>query len=241
MSRDAKNQRSKLYNALLPPAVILGGLIILALLVLWISSGSDADAPAADSGEMNAAVMQRFNEEYDQLGVSIGDPDAPVVIREFADYQCPACAAFAPTAERIREELVASGDVRFVFFDFPLQMHAHAVEAAVAARCAGRQDKYWAYHKQLFEQQREWAQASDPTSMFLDMAVETGINAERLKQCIAQGATDDIVERNRALARDIGVRSTPTVMVGPRVFSGAVSYDRIKQAVENQLAAPSGS
>lgn len=241
MSRDAKNQRSTLYSALLPPALILGGLIIVALLVVWISSGPEASAPSNGSGEMNAAVMQRFNEEYDQLGVSIGNPDAPVVIREFADYQCPACAAFAPTAERIREELVESGDVRFVFFDFPLQMHAHSFEAAVAARCAGRQDKYWAYQEALFEQQRDWAQASDPTSMFLDIAVETGINAQRLEQCIAQGATDDVVERSGALARDIGVRSTPTVMVGPKVFAGAVSYERIKQAVDNQLASESGS
>ncbi len=241
MSRDANRQRSSLYNALFVPALILGGLIILALVVLWFSSSNDAGAPQDDSGEMNASVMQRFNEEYDALGVSVGDADAPVVIREFADYQCPACASFAPTTERIRDELVESGDVRFVFFDFPLQMHAHAFEAAVAARCAARQDRFWAYHDRLFEQQRDWAQASDPTSRFLDIAVEAGVDAEQLEQCVAQGATDDVVQRNQQLARDTGVRSTPTVMVGPRVFSGAVSYDRIERAVDNQLAAQSGS
>lgn len=240
MSRDTNRQRSNLYSALFVPALILGGLIVLAVVVVWFSSSNDP-GPQADSGEMNAAVMQRFNEEYDALGVSIGEADAPVVIREFADYQCPACASFAPTAERIREELVESGDVRFVFFDFPLQMHAHAFEAAVAARCAARQDRFWAYEHQLFEQQRDWAQSSDPTSAFLDIAVETGVNAERLEQCIAQGATDDVVQRNAALAREIGVRSTPTIMVGPRVFSGAVSYDRIERAVNNQLAASSDS
>lgn len=239
MARDAQPQHSNLYNALLPIALILGGLIIVAVFVVWLTSAGQADVPASDVGGLNPEVMQRFENEWDQLGVAIGDPDAPVTIREFGDYQCPSCKAFAATSERIREELVASGKVRFIFFAFPLAMHENSFEASVAARCAARQDKYWAYHEALFANQREWASMSDPMSMFLDLAVEVGIKAQRLKQCIVQGATRDAVVQTLALAKKIGIRATPTVMVGSKVFSGAVSYERVKTIVEAQTGGTS--
>lgn len=232
MSRDAHPQRSSLSNALVPTVVILGALIIVAVFIIWLTNSSQADAAASKSGQLNADVMQRFESEYDELGVAIGSPDAPITIREFADYQCPACKAFESTSIRIRNELVSSGKVRFIFFDFPLLQHAHAFEAAVAARCAGRQDKYWAYQEALYANQNEWAPTEDPTSMFLDIAVETGLNTQRLKQCIVQGATRDAVQQSRDLGETIGIRATPTVMVGSKVFSGLVSYDRIMNIVQ---------
>lgn len=232
MSRDAQPQHSSLYNALLPTVAILGALIVVAFFILWLTSSSQTSAKSANSGQLNTEVMQRFESEYDKLGVAIGSPDAPITIREFADYQCPSCKAFEPTATRIRNELAASGKVQFIFFDFPLLQHEHAFEAAVAARCAGRQDKYWAYQEALYANQREWAQTTDPTSMFLDIALEAGLNTQRLKQCIAQGATRDVVQRSRNLGEKIGIRATPTVMVGSKVFTGAVSYDRILNIVQ---------
>ena len=234
MSRDAQPQRNNLYSALIPAAAILGVLIIIAIGVTWWTNSSQADVSSANSGQLNSEVMQRFDSEYDKLGVAIGSPDAPITVREFADYQCPACKAFESTAIKVREELVASGKVRFIFFDFPLRQHQHALEAAVAARCAGRQDKYWPYSEALYANQDEWASTADPTGTFLDLAVETGVNTQRLKQCIAQQATRAAVESSRDLGEKIGIRATPTVMVGSHVFSGIVSYDRILNIVEAQ-------
>jgi protein-disulfide isomerase len=231
--------RSSLFGALFIPALILGGLIILAILVISFRSGDSAPTRSASSDNvrtLDASTMTRFENEFDAIGESVGSADAPITIREFADYQCPACGAFAPTAQRIREELVESGDVRFVFFDFPLPMHAHAQQAAVAARCAARQDKFWSYHDRLFETQRDWAQSDDPTSTFLDMAVETGVNADRLEQCVAQGGPDDVIARNQEAGKAIGLRATPTVIVGNQMFSGVVGYDRIQQAIDEQAS-----
>lgn len=232
MSRDAQPQHNNLYSALIPTIGILGVLIVIAIGVTWWTNSSQAEVAPDNSGQLNSEVMQRFESEYDQLGVAIGSPDAPVTIREFADYQCPACKAFEPTAIKIREELVASGKAQFIFFDFPLRQHQHAFKAAIAVRCAGRQDKYWPYSEAMYANQNEWAQTADPTSMFLDMAVETGLNTQRLKQCIAQEATRDAVQNSRELGEKIGIRATPTVMVGSHVFSGLVSYDRILNIVE---------
>lgn len=232
MTRDSQPQRSSLYAALIPAMAILGALVVVAIFIMWWSQGSQAVATTDNSGQLNAQVMQQFASEYDKLGVAIGSPDAPITIREFADYQCPACKAFEPTAIRIREELVPTGKVRFVFFDFPLIQHENAFEAAVAARCAGRQDKYWAYQEALYANQGEWAGAADPASLFLDLALETGLDTQRLKQCIVQGATRDAVQRSRDLGIKIGIRATPTVMVGSQVFSGLVSYERILNIVQ---------
>ncbi len=229
------NARSSLFGALFMPALILGVLIILAILV--ISFRSDPGAPSAsgdNSRILDASTLAQFDDTYDALGESVGSADAPITIREFADYQCPACGSFAPTAQRIRDELVDSGKARFVFFDFPLPMHPHAHQAAVAARCAARQDKFWAYHDRLFQTQRNWSQQDDPTSTFLDMAVETGVNADRLQACMSQGGPDEVISQNQEAGKAVGLRATPTVIVGNKMFSGAVSYDQIVQAVNDQ-------
>ena len=230
------NGRSSLFGVLFMPALILGGLIVLALIVISVQSGSDAPARTGNDNtrEVGSDTLARFDDEFDDLGVSVGDADAPITIREFADYQCPACASFAPVAKQIREDLVDAGEARFVFFDFPLPMHDHARQAASAARCADRQDRFWPYHDRLFETQSEWAQASDPTSLFLDMAVETGVNPDRLEQCLAQGATDDVIAQNLEAGKAIGLRATPTILVGNRLFSGGVSFERIQRAVDAQ-------
>lgn len=231
------NGRSSLFGALFVPALILGALIIVAILVISFRSGDTASSRSANNSNvraLDASTMDRFNSEYDAIGESVGSADAPITIREFADYQCPACGAFASTAHRIREELVDSGEARFVFFDFPLPMHAHAQQAAVAARCAARQDKFWDYHDHLFERQRNWSQEDDPTSTFLDMAVENGVNADRLKQCMTQGGPDDVIARNQEAGKAIGLRATPTVIVGNQMFSGVISYERIQQAIDAQ-------
>jgi len=228
------NARSSLFGALFMPALILGVLIILAILVISFRPGPDTSTASDGSRTLDSSTMAQFDSQYDALGESIGNADAPVTIREFADYQCPACASFAPTAKRIRDELVESGKVRFVFFDFPLPMHPHAQQAAVAARCSARQGKFWTYHDRLFETQRDWSQQDDPTSTFLDMAVENGIDADRLAACVNQGGPDEVISQNQEAGKAIGLRATPTVLVGNRMFSGVVGYDRIQREVESQ-------
>lgn len=241
---DTPPEQTSLVRALLIPILLFVGVIALAVLVGMFGdqiSGNDNDdasgTRAEDGKTLSASKMQRFRQQWDEFGIALGPADAPVTVREFADYQCPACGAFEAAAERIREEWVDSGQVRFIFFDFPLPMHDHAQQAARAARCAGRQDAYWAFHQHLFENQQEWSTQADPNSTFLDYAVASGIQAEPLRRCLEQGATDQIVARNAQIAREVGIMSTPTVLIGPQVFSGVTDYETLSTAIENQLAA----
>jgi protein-disulfide isomerase len=73
--------------------------------------------------------------------------------------------------------------------------------------------------------------------MFLDMAVESGVNAQRLEACMTQGGPDDVIARNQDAGKAISLRATPTVIVGDQMFSGVVGYDKIRQVVEQQASA----
>lgn len=241
MARDPKISQSTLFQALLTPALILGALVLIALAVIVFGDRLGGDGRPAGDGIISPESLARFEAEHDAEGVSIGDPDAPVVVREFADYECPACAAFAPTAKKLREEYVAEGKVRFVFFDFPLPMHQHAREAASAARCAGRADRFWPYHDRLFETQGDWSRKADATDFFYDLAVQTGVPLESFRRCLNQGATEALVERNLEIASEIGAVATPTVLVGDRMFSGVTPYGTLTAEIENQLANATGT
>lgn len=195
-----------------------------------------ADTPVTSAPP--ATQPPAFPAELDTFGISIGPPDAPLVVREFSDYQCPACRAFSTTAKRIREEYVASGKVRFVLFDIPLtSIHPHALVSAQAARCAGAQGDYWAMHDALFDNQTEWSAAAEPVDHFVTYATDVGLDGDALQRCVASGETRAAVERSYAFAVQIGVRSTPSILVGNVPLVGSHPYERVRDLIEQQLAA----
>ena len=203
-------------------------IFISIVMAAWLCLFGSAAGAQQQTGE--------FPEQFDDLGVSLGNPDAELVVREFADYQCPACRAFSPTVKRLIAEYVESGRVHFVFFDFPLDMHEHAVPAAEAARCAGLQDAYWPMHNALFDNQQQWAESDDPVEHFTDYADDIGIDGERLAECVREDTTLEIVEQNRQLAGRLGIRSTPTLVVGNTGLPGVTPWAEVAQAVERALA-----
>lgn len=202
------------------------------------ATGTAEAAGTSAAAAQNATRQAEFPAAFDTLGVSIGPDDAPLVIREFADYQCPACGAFAPTTKRIRDEYVASGEVRFVLFDIPLtNIHPNALVSAQAARCAGKQGDYWAMHDALFENQNEWSPASEPLGHFTAYAADIGLDAGELQRCVESEETREAVERSHAFAIGIGVRSTPSMLVGNVPIVGSLPYERVRGLIEEQLAA----
>lgn len=185
-------------------------LAVTAGLLYWLTTPSLSpidDLPRAVEG------APPFPSELDKYGVSIGPADAPVVVREFADYQCPGCAVFADSAERLRSEYVDTDKVRFVYFDMPLPQHQNAVPAALAARCAGDQDAYWRMQELLFDRQGQWQDAQDPKAVFSGYAGELGLQEEPFRQCLRGERHRGAVERSMQAAQRMKVSSTPTVYV----------------------------
>jgi len=160
-------------------------------------------------------------------GVTKGDPNAPVTILEFGDYQCPGCGEFAREYKPgVELALIETGRAKFVFHDYPLvAIHPHAFVAARAARCAEDQGMFWEYHDELYRQQARWSPEADPLGTFEGYAETLGLNASDFRSCLNSDRHADVVTANLRLAETIGVPQTPTILVnvaggGTREASG---------------------
>lgn len=202
-------------------------------LALVLLAALDTACAAAPQGQ-GAAPTTGFNE--------IGRQDAPVSIIEFTDLQCPYCARFATrTFPELRRNYVDTGKVRYVSRDLPLPFHAHAVPAAVAARCAGEQGRYWEFREALFAGQARLA-----TAPYDEIARHFGLDVGRFGECRRDGRQEANVRADLALARSHGIASTPTFVIGRLVdgvfqgetVSGAKPYEELAARIDALLAAP---
>ncbi len=175
----------------------------------------------------------------------IGNKNANITLIEFADYQCPFCARFSrETLPQIERDYIATGSVKFVFNNFPLEHHPYAFKAAVAAECAGEQQKFWEMHRRLFDLQ--------DTRYFNDWPHHgqmLALDLTKFMQCLASEATASKIRNDLANGKNAGVKVTPTFFIGftesggsqmkPRQqILGAQPYTTFKQAFDGLLNTP---
>lgn len=197
-----------------------GRFAVLALVLLTTASGCTA---APQPQHQPAASTKRGAQPTDYR--TLGSADAPLTIVEFTDLQCPYCARFASeTFPALRARYIDTGKVRFTTRDLPMPMHAYAVTAAVAARCAGEQGRYWEYREMLFRGQARLAQAP-----YESIARHFGLDVERFAACRADGKMEARVQDDLAVARANGISSTPTFVIG-RMIDGEFRGDAISGA-----------
>src|SRR5713101_2069112 len=140
---------------------------------------------------------------------SVGGKDAPITMVEFGDFQCPFCRASESAVREVRQKY---GDkVRLVYMDFPLGIHAHAMDAARSARCAGEQDKFWQYHDAIFADQSKLAPADLKAS-----AAKLGLNAKKFDACLEKAKYQPQIQQDIAEATKLGVTGTPTFFINGR-------------------------
>jgi len=157
-----------------------------------------------------------------------GSPTAPVTIVEFSDFQCPYCKR----SQIVLKELATSyGDkVSFVFKDLPLPgLHPEAENAAMAARCAGEQGKYWEYHEALFA-----APQLQPET-YGEVAHSVGIDTAKLKACLDSRRFEAEVQADVAEASSLGIQSTPTFLVNGVLLPGAQPVEAFKKLIDAEL------
>lgn len=163
-----------------------------------------------------------------------GSPDAPIEITEFADYQCPFCQTFAtlqmPTIE---ERLINTGRLRWRYRDFPLQQHSFSRLAAHSAACADEQGKYWEQHKRIYEGQTEWATARDAAPIFRRYAQAGGLDLGRYDACMKAGKYAGRIQASLDEGVQLGVNSTPTLLVGNKLYRGRFDSDAITKLVDS--------
>lgn len=172
-------------------------------------------------------------------GYQLGSDSAAVEIVEYADYQCPACQQFA-TVEwpYVRERLVETGRVRWVFRDFPLSQHQWARLAAHAAACANDQGKFWAYVDAVFATQPEWSVSRDAGKIFRAQAEQVGLDTAAWDACMSSLRFAGRIQGSADEGLRAGVGSTPSFVIGGRLYAGVLPYDRIKALVDSLSPAP---
>lgn len=194
--------------------LILGGVGLIGVVAAVYTTGStifsNAVTEPVDLGELS-------DEELVNLahGTELGDPDAPVSVVEFGDYQCPGCAMFASGVKPLIElNLVETGRAKFVFYDLPLMgLHSNSFLASRASHCAGDQDRYWDYHNTLFDNQFSWASSGDPVGNFVGYARALGMDEAAFRDCLNSDRHARRVTANLRLASALNLTSTPSVLV----------------------------
>jgi protein-disulfide isomerase len=170
----------------------------------------------------------------------LGSPTAPVTITEFADFECPACGGYATvTGPDVKKRLIETGQARLEFFMFPLNIHRNVWAASLAAACAGDQGKFWEMHDRLFEGQLEWnAQATgNPGKVIRGYAEQLGLDLSKYGQCVEDEVHRPRIQANYNHAVRMNVPSTPTFIIGGKMYPGGLPYDEIKRLVDEAAKA----
>jgi protein-disulfide isomerase len=188
--------------------------------------------PATVSIPANVTVQPSDTSGF--TGYVKGSATAPVEITEYADYQCPFCQTFAtlqmPTIE---ERLINTGRLRWRYRDFPLQQHPFARLAAHSAACADEQDKYWDQHNRSYQGQQEWAAARNAAPLFRKYAQAAGLDLSRYDACMQAGKFAGRIQADYNSGVQLGVSSTPTLLVNGRLYRGRFDSDAITKLVDS--------
>jgi protein-disulfide isomerase len=211
----------KRFYAILAAVALLG----LGALGFLLSRSSVSSIPA------NVTIQPSDTAGF--RGYIKGSQSAPVEITEYADYQCPFCQTFAtlqmPTIE---ERLIKTGRLRWRYRDFPLQQHQFARLAAHSAACADDEGKYWEQHDRIFQGQAEWS-VGDAADHFRDYARANGLDLGKYDECMESGRYAGRIQASYEEGARVGVASTPTLLVGNRLYRGRIDSDAIRRLVDS--------
>ena len=174
----------------------------------------------------------------------IGNPNAPVTIIEFSDFQCPFCARFhIQTLPAIIEEYINEDKVKLVFRDFPIQsIHPNALPASVAAECANEQGKFKEMHDILFERQNEWnnQETGAAIELFNQYAREMELKEEQFESCLTSAKYVEEIQKDLDDGRAYGISGTPGFFIGNDEIGfvelkGAQPFESFKKIIDIQL------
>lgn len=167
-----------------------------------------------------------------------GNPETPVSIVVYADFQCPACAVEHQTMSQLFPRIVDQAHI--VFRHYPITTsHPHAWTAALYAEAAGQQDRFWSMHDYLFANQASWSALPEVEQEFNSYALELNLDLDQLQADIESDAVINKVRNDQRGGTASGVRSTPAVFINGRLLANP-SRLRILEVVNEEFDAASG-
>ncbi len=189
-----------------------------------------------------ARLKQKFKykEPFERFQVNIenepyrGNKDAKVVIVEFSDFECPFCLKFQATSRALREKY--KDKIKWVFKDFPLDFHQHAMQAHIAANCVYRlkPDKFWDYFDALFSDNR--TKKDFEKESLEKKALALGISKNDFNHCLNLPEVKNEILEDINEGTQIGVNGTPAFFINGRKLTGAVPMSEFEAIIIEELA-----
>ena len=191
--------------------------------------------PHADSSRVDSLL------QLADAGRIQGSPTAPVWLVEISDFQCPYCKQWhAQVYPAIKRDYIDRGIVRMAYVHLPLNIHPNAGPAAETSLCASMQNRFWPVHDKLFDTQEQWARLQNPAAYFDSLALASGVDESRYRECMASDIMQRVINGDRSRANAAGVTSTPQFFVGNEPIRGLAPLDAYRQAIERARAGAAG-
>jgi protein-disulfide isomerase len=223
------------------------GLLLVIFAVIAVIAINSRDDDSGSTGSVATVVAGRpMPEGIQQNGTVLGDPNAPLLIVEYGDYQCPFCKKFSdddmPT---LIQEYVATGKARLEYRQYPIvgssagnyDQSGESFTAAEGAYCAADQNLFWQMHDALYTNSvGEFKGSFTPDRVKRIAGTITGMDTTAFGTCLDSGAKVQTVLDSAAQASSSGINSTPTFVVNDRTFTGA-NYPGLKEIIEQELGA----
>ena len=235
---------SQSSSSTIPIAIVAGfGLIALAIYFSGIGKSTTA-APLAVQQEASASNSQKSKaniKPIDETDYIRGNPNAPIVIVEYSDYDCPFCKQFHETMNQIMNEYGVGGKVAWVYRQFPIdQLHPNASRISKAALCVGEiggNEAFWEFSDKIFAGRS----VNEPTniSKLSEYATSVGVDSTAYNACMESDRQAENVAESIADGASAGIQGTPNsfVIVGNQQapLEGAQPYVIVKQIVQNLI------
>ncbi len=209
--------------------LIIAGVAVIAIAIVLLLA-LPALMPAGDIVEhtpINRPQVQ-FN--------TMGDPNAPVKIVEYSDFQCPYCGQFTnDTEQQLIDAYIATGKVYFEYRSFGDFIGAESSRAAEAAYCAGDQEKFWEMHDVIYANQTGENVGAFTDKRLTAFAKKIGLDMAAFNNCFTSGKYADKVKQDGDDAMQAGVRATPSFIINGKLFEGAQPFQAFQAEIEPLL------
>ena len=193
----------------------------------------------------SAIFMIKLGAGFDSVGTPLvdtlsvydwtkGNPSSKVVLIEYSDFQCPACANYTKMIDKILNEF--GGHIAFAYRHYPLQtIHKNAMYAAYAVEAAGMQNKFWEMHDTLFTYQKEWVSQVHPEEIFRKFAKGLSLDMEKFNLDYNARAIRKNVDLDIKSGKKNDITYTPTLFLNGKKIKNPKTYDEFRELIRNAI------
>jgi protein-disulfide isomerase len=221
-AKRAQQERTQRILIIVGVAVIAIAFALVLILPSLTPVGNIADHPLMNRPQVNLNGM--------------GDPNAPVKIIEYSDFQCPYCGKFTlDTEQQLIDAYIATGKVYFEYHSFGEFIGTESARAAEAAYCAGDQNKFWEMHDVIFANQTGENVGDFTDKRLTAFAKKLGLDMGAFNDCFTSGKYADKVKQDGVAGQQAGVKATPSFTINGKLFEGAQPFSAFQTEIDALL------